>query len=376
MKVCFITPYPLRMISGVSQVVINLCKGLEKRKIDHLVITSRSKDEIEKDKAIKAIEISVSRFNNFRDTYLAIKTVFSLFRYRKDIDILHLHSPHLQPMLSAISGRLLGKPVVITLHGKFPKPRNIFMRVYFRITTIGTIAFSDKVTFVDEEARKHYKVPSGEVIENGIDTQIFLLDPEIRTKIRSKLGLSQNDIVLLYLGRLAANKGIYELLGAVSAARTNKRLKLILVGSGEMEYILERIKSLGLGDNVLLYGGTKDVKPYYCASDIFVLYSGFEGLPMVLLEASSYGLAIISTRVGGIPNLITDGENGLLIEYGDKEGLKQKIIMIAKDDRLRKQLGNNARERVAQHYDIRKTIDRYVDLYKRVLKGKEVMKEH
>lgn len=372
MKVCFITPYPLRTISGVSKVVIDLCKGLKERDIDHLVISGRLRDEVEKDKAIKAIEIDASRLTNVRDVYVAIKTVNNLLRHRKDFDLLHLHSPHLQPMLSAILGKILGKPVITTIHGKFPRPKNMFKRLYFWATIKGTIAFSDKITFVDEEAKKHYKVTSSEIIENGVDTQVFSQNLKLRQKTRSELGFSENDIVLLYLGRLAANKGIYDLLEVVSAAknRTTRRLKLVLVGSGEIKNISERIKSFGLRDDVLLFGATKDVSAYYCASDIFVLYSAFEGLPMVLLEASSCGLVIISTRVGGVPSLITDGENGLLLEHGDKDGLIQKIKMVAEDVKLRQYLGNNARERVVEHYSIDKTVDRYVELYETVLQEK------
>ena len=91
---------------------------------------------------------------------------------------------------------------------------------------------------------------------------------------------------------------------------------------------------------------------------------------MVVLEASSHGLVIISTRVGGIPSLIKDGESGLLIEYGDEDGLIQKIKMAAEDEKLRAELGKNARKRVMEHYNMRRIIDRYVGLYETVLRNK------
>ena len=130
MKVCIITPYPLRGISGVSKVVTELCHGLRSRNIDHLVISGSLLDEIEKDKAIEAIEIDVTGFTNLRDTYLAIKTVINILRHRKDFDLLHMQSPHLQAMLSAITGKILGKPVITTVHGKFPRPKSVFKRFY------------------------------------------------------------------------------------------------------------------------------------------------------------------------------------------------------------------------------------------------------
>jgi len=373
MKICFITPYPLRSISGVTRIVTDLCKGLKERGIDHLVISGRLEDEIEKDKSIEAMEINVLRYTNFKDIVVALKTVFYLFKHRRDFDLLHLHSPHLQPMMSAIFGKILKKPVITTFHGKFPKPKNVIRSLFFWITIKGTIAFSDKITFVDETAKKYYKVQSGEVIENGIDTGFFSPNPKIRKKMRTKLGLSQNDIVLLYVGRLAANKGIYDLLKAFSEvrAKSSDKLKLMYVGSGEIETLLKRIKSIGLENDVLVFRATNEIKPYYCTSDVFVLYSGFEGLSIALLEASSCGLVTISTKMGGIPNFIKDGENGLLLDYGDRKGLIYKIKRAVEDEKLRSYLGNNARERVLKNYSIEKTIDNYVNLYNILLQYKK-----
>ncbi|UCE73422.1 MAG: glycosyltransferase family 4 protein [Methanomassiliicoccales archaeon] len=369
MKVCFITPYSLRTVSGVSRVVEDLCKGLKEKKIDHLVISGRLIDEIQRDKTIEAIEIDVSKFPHLKDTYLAIKTVICIIRHRKEIDLLHLQSPHLQPMCASILGKILGKPVITTIHGKFPEPKSILRKLFFRATIKGTITFSDKITFVDAEARKHYKVPSAEIIQNGIDTKHYSPDSNLREETRTKLGLSDNDLVLIYLGRLAANKGVYELIDAFSSAKkkTNKGLKLILVGPGRITEINRRINALGLKNDVLVLGKAEDVKGYYLASDVFVLYSAFEGLPMVLLEASSCGLVIIATRVGGIPTLIRDKANGLLVDYGDKKGLIQKIKMIAEDDGLRENLGQNARKRVIEHYSLDRTITNYVKLYENML---------
>jgi glycosyltransferase involved in cell wall biosynthesis len=374
MKVCFITPYPLRIVSGVSTVVTELCKGLKKRDLYHFVISGRLKDEVEKEKGIDAIEIDVSKFTHLRGTFLAIKTIINILKHRNNFELLHLQSPHLQPMVSAIIGKILGKPVITTIHGKFPRPENIFKRIYFWVKIKGTFTFSDIITFVDEEAKKHYGVTSGLVIENGIDSEFFSPDPTLRRETKSKLGLSENDVVLLYLGRLTANKGIYDLLEAFSAIKNkvSRRLKLILVGSGEKDNIFERIKSLRLEDDVLLFENTKEIKAYYCVADIFVLYSEFEGLPMVLLEASSCGLAIVSTRIGGIPHLINDGENGLLLEYGDINALAKYIEMVSEDEKLRGYLGLNARKRIIENYDIDKVINNYVNIYEMALQNKRL----
>ncbi len=372
MKICFITPYSLRMVSGVSTVIKTLCKGLKKKDISHLIITKKIKEEIENEKDIEALEIDVSRFTKLQGSFLTINTIINIIKNRNNLDLLHLQSPHLQPMVSAIFGRILGIPVITTIHGKFPVPRSIFKRIYSGIIIRGTFAFSDVITFVDEETKEYYKVPSAMVIENGIDTESFSPDPHLRKETRSKLGLSEDDIVLLYLGRLTANKGVYDVLDAFSAIKnkTSRRLKLILVGSGEKENISEKITHLELENDVLLCGSTKEITAYYCAADIFILYSAFEGLPIVLLEASACGLAIVSTRVGGIPNLIDNGKNGLLVDYGDLNALEQYIEKVSEDEKLRKHLGLSARKRVVEDYDVNRVIDRYVDVYDMALYNK------
>lgn len=373
MKVCFITPYPLRMISGVSRVVTDLSKGLKERGIDHIVITARHRDDIEKDESVSAIEIDVSRLTNFRDVYLAIKTATKLFRIRNEIDILHLQSPHLQPLVSAFLGRLFGKPVVTTIHGKFPKPRKLLNRIYLKVSTKWTITLSDIITFVDAEGKKHYNLPSGIIIENGIDEHSFSPNQELRGKTRKKLGLSEDEVVLLYLGRLVAHKGIYDLLDAFFLVKTKAtgKLKLIVIGTGELDKVSDKINKLNLADDVILLGRVMEVKNYLCASDIFILYtSPLEGLPIALLEASSSGLTIISTKVSGIPAVITDGENGFLLEYGDKEGLVQKIIRVVENKELRKNMGDMARKGIIKNYSIDKTIDKYINLYNHILCSK------
>jgi glycosyltransferase involved in cell wall biosynthesis len=359
------------MVSGVSRVVMDLCNGLRERDIDHLVISGRSRDDVEKDEAIEAIEIDISKLQNFSGGFLALKIVINIYKQRNSIDLLHLQSPHLQAMVSAILGKILGKPVITTIHGKFAQPKGIFKRFYFKFIEKGTLVFSDIVTFVDKEAKKYYDIHPSIVIENGIDTDFFSPNPTLGKEIRSKLRLTEEDIVLLYLGRLTASKGIFHLLGAFTDIKNevNVKSKLLLVGPDE-DNISREIKSLRLEKDVLICESTRAIKPYYCTADIFILPSAYEGFPLVLLEASSCGLPIISTRVGGIPSLIKNGENGLLIDYGDINGLKQNIKRLIEDQKLRNNIGDKARKKVIENHNIRITINRYADLYNKVLMEK------
>ena len=146
---------------------------------------------------------------------------------------------------------------------------------------------------------------------------------------------------------------------------------MIIIGSGEVKKVREKIETLNINKNILLLGKVDTVINYYCAADIFVLYtSPLEGLPITLLEASSCSLTIISTSVSGIPSLIKDKENGLLLEYGDKNGLAQAIKMMVADKGSRKQFGKNARKRIEENYNLERTIDKYIQLYEGMVENK------
>ena len=91
-----------------------------------------------------------------------------------------------------------------------------------------------------------------------------------------------------------------------------------------------------------------------------------EGMPMSVLEAMAYGMAVVSTYVGGIPHIITSGENGLLCEAGDKETLKEKLMQLLSNSGLRKMLGSSAKETLLQNFDIKETVGRLLRLYENV----------
>jgi glycosyltransferase involved in cell wall biosynthesis len=373
MRVYFVNAYSMRAISGVSKVISQLCHGLKKRDIDHLVISSRQEDEMKKDQSINSIEIDVRKISNFRDLYQGLKIMRILLKKRKEYEIIHIHYPFLQATFSAFAGKILGKPVVVTIHGKFQSSPKILKRPILWAMLKGTVALADKITFVDEVAQKHYNIPSSLIIENGIDVTLNNPDPDARKNARKRLGLEEDEVVLLYLGRVMGHKGIYDVINSFSdlTVQSTVKLKMLIVGSGELEKVSKKIEELNLKEHVKIFGKQREVMDYYRASDIFVLFtSPFEGLPVTLLESSAFGLAIVSTNVAGISRLIENENNGLLLKYGDKKGLREVIKRLSEDKDLRIQLGMSARKRVVENHNIEKTVDRYVELYNNLLQSK------
>jgi glycosyltransferase involved in cell wall biosynthesis len=147
---------------------------------------------------------------------------------------------------------------------------------------------------------------------------------------------------------------------------------LVLVGSGPEETRLRRLAdSLGITGRVYFAGEQREVAPYLAASDVFVLPSRAEGLGLALMEAMSAGLPCVASRVGGIPDLIEDGQNGLLVEPEDVAGLAKALLKLLEDRELAKRLGDRARQFIFQNYNPDVIVSQYISLYRQLYYGME-----
>lgn len=158
---------------------------------------------------------------------------------------------------------------------------------------------------------------------------------------------------LLFLGLLGKNKGIYDLLECIRDHKVEfqGKLKLYIGGNGEIEHVKQLIKEYGIADIVIFEGwvsGDKKIE-LLNKSDAYILPSYKEGLPISILEAMSYGMPIISTPVGGIPEIVSNGENGYLVEPSNKEDIYKAIISLLNDSDLRNRMGSVSLSRVGEH---------------------------
>lgn len=184
------------------------------------------------------------------------------------------------------------------------------------------------------------------IVRCGISLDDFLPRPN-----------NPNDkIEILCLGRLVPAKGQFILLEAMRKLYQRKiDFHLNLVGDGEdMETLKKLVNTIGLDHCVTFAGavGQDEVHLYYDKADIFVLASFAEGIPVVLMEAMAKEVATVSTRITGIPELIEDGVDGLLVSPADTESLVNHIQLLIQDDEFRNQLGKNARNKIFKQYNI------------------------
>ncbi|MDX1778607.1 MAG: glycosyltransferase family 4 protein, partial [Thermodesulfobacteriota bacterium] len=174
---------------------------------------------------------------------------------------------------------------------------------------------------------------------------------------------------VIYTGRLSPEKGIDFLLRCFSRVVQSNNCQLIIIAEGpEKIHIMKHIDQLALSDVIRVIPRVDEIAPYLKAADLFVLPSQFEGLSNSLLEAMACGLPVISTRVGGSIDIIENNVNGLLVEYGDEDGLSQAISRVLDDSDLACALGNHARETVEGTQDIDSIADQYSKVYKSFIK--------
>lgn len=188
--------------------------------------------------------------------------------------------------------------------------------------------------------------------------------------IRPELGLDQNNFVVLTVGFVGWRKGHLDILDAVPrVVKENQSVRFIFMGGeeypGESDQVISRIKSENLDNWVLV---TREVErskvpAYLAAADVFLLPSRREGMPISILEAMRAGLPVIVSNVGAIPEMIEDGQSGLLIEPGSSDAIAQAVINLSRDDVLRQRLAESARKAYEKKYEVNACIRELSSIY-------------
>lgn len=292
-----------------------------------------------------------------------------LWRNLEPADIVHTHAS----LAARLVAKQRGYPVVLTRHtlgadvppGGFKPSRRLLYRSVAKI-------FSDATIAVSEACRERLLaegVPSSaiELVYHGIDTEPYLA---ARGDVwRQQLGLGADEKLLITVARLAPVKGLQH---AVDAAAMLKQEQIsftwLFVGQGsELNNLQAQSDALGLGDNVRWLGFQHDIPGLLAAADIFVLPSLQEALGLAVLEAMAAGLPVVASQVGGIPELVNDGQEGLLVPAAASQELAEAVKRLLVDCVLAARLGVAGRQKVLDHFTV-KTMQAQTDkVYREIL---------
>jgi glycosyltransferase involved in cell wall biosynthesis len=235
----------------------------------------------------------------------------------------------------------------------------------YRFGKVVPVAIAEEVR---ASIQRLYGYPDPPLIPNGIPTDEYAPDPDTRAQWRQAHSIEPHATVLTHIGRFAVQKNHRLLIEAFAQVRSNAPLYLLLVGGGELENaVREQVAALGLESRVRFLGIRADVADILRASDAFVLSSRWEGNPMSVMEAMAAGLPVVSTAVGGVPELVRDGETGLLVPSEDTGALAQAIQALVDNPARRQAMGAAARQHAVASFDIRHTVRGYEQLYEALL---------
>ncbi|HEV8591601.1 MAG TPA: N-acetyl-alpha-D-glucosaminyl L-malate synthase BshA [Pyrinomonadaceae bacterium] len=303
---------------------------------------------------------------------LALATKMATVARAEKLDLLHVHYaiPH---SISAILARESIKekrfvPVITTLHGT-----DITLvgadRSYLPITRYA-LQQSDGVTavsrFLKQATIETFDFDNIEVIPNFICSEQYkkLTDSPLRDEIASN-----GELLLAHVSNFRSVKrptDCIEILARVKKEFAN--VKLVMVGDGpERSAVAFRAEQLGVKDDVAFVGKRSNIAGYLGVSDVFLLPSELESFGLAALEAQACELPVIATRIGGIPEVINDGETGYLSEIGDIDKMAADTLRLLNDDDLRSKFGTKGRELAIQRYSIEKIVPQYVAYYEKIV---------
>lgn len=350
--------------------MLSLVENIDRKKFDPVVLSFTDGPMIE-------------RLNNLGIETKIIYTLkpFDIRKWKRvkewirseKFDLIHAHGTRANSNI-LWAARSLGIPVVYTIHGwSFHDDQNSLVK---KIRVLGEKYLTAKSTLNisvsqsnKETGHKYFNGFRSVVVNNGIDVNIF--NPERNVKnIRRDLHIPENAKLVLFLARFTHQKQPLVLLKAfIEAAKKDESLFLLMVGDGEQKQEAIHLRETsGFKNRILLSPFRQDVPDVLAASDIFVLASLWEGLPIALLEAMAMGKAIIASKVDGTREILLHKENGFLIETDNlQQNLTNSLLELSSNDALRKELQKKARQTVKDRFNAADMTKQIEKIYEQVL---------
>lgn len=295
---------------------------------------------------------------------------YVVFMYQilfKRVKLIHIHSASKgsfwRKSIFAVFGFIFRIPVIFHLHGanmesfyaSLPRLLQSYTRWIFEKSSCVIVLSQSWAEFIIKIAPKA-KI---EIVNNYVSLPCVFNKKNENKKV-----------LILFLGIVGKRKGVYDILDAVAEViKKHTNFEVLIGGNGETEALNNEIKLKGLGGFVKLLGwvGSKQKEKLLEKADIYILPSYNEGLPMSLLEAMSWEVPVISTNVGGIPELIRNNLDGFVVEPGDVQALIDVLLRLIKSSALRLDMGKSARSRVEEQFSDLVVIPQLEQIYAKLL---------
>jgi glycosyltransferase involved in cell wall biosynthesis len=298
------------------------------------------------------------------------KMLVSILR-RERYDVVHTNG-YFADIIAIPACKLLGILHIATCHGFIANDKKL--NIYNMLDRF-ILRFSNKIIAVSDGIKN-------ELIKNGIkESRVIVIqnaaqgnyDKELftqnRQNKRQQLNIREKEFVLGYIGRLSEEKGIKYLIEASSILNElGVPIRTLIIGEGpQREELKEWVRHLNISSRIIFAGFQRDIDSWLPTIDIFVLPSLTEGTPMSLLEAMAHGIPVVATAVGGVPQVVDSGKNGILVSPGKPEQIKDAIFLLYKNEVLRNDISQAAKETIKLKYNVKDWVSKIEAEYLKIL---------
>jgi len=370
-------------IGGPAIHTILLTAGLNDQRFESMLVTGvegKYEGNMLDLAAAKGVEpIIIPQLRRNVDPLGSLITLFKLYRLmrRERPHIVHTHTAT-AGLLGRLAAKLAGVPVILhtfhghVLHGYFGPLQSKALVWMERLLA----RLSDRIVTVSEGQRQElaaYGIAPLEkitVVPLGFELEELLACESHRGELRRELGLTDGNKLVGIVARLVPIKNHHLFLQAAQVvAEAVPQARFLVVGDGELREELEvYARDLGLDEKAFFTGWRRDLPRLYADLDVVALTSINEGTPVSLIEALAAGVPVVATAVGGVPDVVVDGETGYLVEAGDVKGLAEAIIELLRNPERAKEMGSAGREAVYPRFATQTLIANVEGLYAQLLR--------
>ena len=320
-------------------------------------------------------EVVVNEYSLFTypDYTLPLAVKMAQIAREAQLDVFHVHYavPHATAAYLAVqmlNGTIDRAPkIVTTLHGT--DTTLLGQDPSYRPAIEHALSHSDAITTVSESLRQETLATFRLARPVEVIRNFFVPAEKLRSReeIRRELGLTSDDFLVVHISNVRPLKRVDLLLEAFAAARSKRPLRLLILAGSSFEPYRPLVEKLGLGDRLTVKDQVQDVEEYLNAADAGLYTSESESFGLSILETLFHGKPVVAFRVGGIPEVVVDGESGILHPFGDVAALARSLARLADEPALARQLGEAGRRRAEANFTANQIVPQYETLYGRLV---------
>jgi glycosyltransferase involved in cell wall biosynthesis len=355
-------------VGGGETHVLDLVNALDPEKFESVILSFTEGPMVDKLRVdgFKTYVVATEKPFNYKIWPLVKQIVLS-----EKIDIIHAHGTRANSNTFS-TAKLLKLPLIYTVHGwSFHPDQTPIVKLIRTLSERLLVSMADRTICVSNsnlnDGQLRFPMPKSQVILNGVNQEKFNPDADY-PDVRDEFNIGHNTILVGYIARITLQKEPFTFLYAISKIPISLALKFLIVGDGDLkDQMIDLSRTLGLEERVIFQGFRDDVPAILNSVDIYCLPSLWEGLPIGVLEAMAMRKAVIATSIDGTKEIISSGENGLLIPVKSPDMLAKAIITLSNDSKLRNKLANAAKETIVKSFNIVKMSEEISAVYKKIM---------